>query len=873
MSVETDASDETSATDIAGDFTALGDIRIAHLALMRQASENETVGPNVERAPNANDIRAFLAKAREAGHVIARESDRRSAQRILDYWSAELVARPAIEKADITPTRLAPFAGGAGSAQEAGAEPDGRSLDEANAPTPSEPDPDLTPDEEAERLRIRVAAQARQWENTRYDGYLLRGKALVQAMNLPAGSDIDAFVRASAKLEDKQRDRIRIWLLTCFILLSGILTFTTIYATKLADYAQNQADYAKGQEDYAKQQAIEAEKAKNQAFDSQVKTAAALVDATRARDEAEMARQAAESGLRDITLKNNLVKRRFAQLEVAGKTLDYAVSVIVDGLIDGRIQLESLNDQLRDLALAKIVGRVNSGELTLGFLQVSLQNALAPLVKEVPKVLASNLPGYKADFLGTNIPLPALTGTRSTDVQAAPANYINYSLVLSRSQRMAFYSAVNLDRSQRLVLQTNGGRPVPDGRLNPDAQPSSDWYATNLAPAQLASAGDVAWGPNFLGDPGTAGLKLSLYTNVLSNSMPQPTFLAEGVWLQLENWMRNQHDPLATKVTIFTGPVFGPAPAGDGAEAIPVLTAYWKVAVSAVSPAAKGAASDPEYVVDAFLVPRDTMAAQFRPASFRVSIGELERLTDINFGLLIEWTDSKANPGPDGKTAADRLAGRLDQLDSALHTERQAIRSDLAMVLPNPDLSVDERRKVVAALTEMASTVNMLPPGRDGRINVLEALNEVPVALWQRPDWRPLLAQARVAAGDIEVRSDTGDTNIGQQTRTLLDQLKRQVGIQPSPQLVYFQFAGMTRGDAEKLTARMRALGWGIPKPGEERIAEATGLNEVRYNPGSSTDRAAAELLAADLTAAGQAAVAKPVAVINPNTLEIWVSI
>ena len=94
-----------------------------------------------------------------------------------------------------------------------------------------------------------------------------------------------------------------------------------------------------------------------------------------------------------------------------------------------------------------------------------------------------------------------------------------------------------------------------------------------------------------------------------------------------------------------------------------------------------------------------------------------------------------------------------------------------------------------------------------------------------------------------------------------------------SVQDVYFQFAGMTRDAAEALTARMRAIGWAIPKPGEERVEAAAGKNEVRYNPDAVADRAAAELLAADLTAAGQPAEAKPVSIIYPDRLEIWVSI
>ncbi|OWK18356.1 hypothetical protein AJ88_04170 [Mesorhizobium amorphae CCBAU 01583] len=229
--------------------------------------------------------------------------------------------------------------------------------------------------------------------------------------------------------------------------------------------------------------------------------------------------------------------------------------------------------------------------------------------------------------------------------------------------------------------------------------------------------------------------------------------------------------------------------------------------------------------------------------------------------------DSVKNPGPNG-TLADELAGRVKLLDSA----SDALRGELIAVLGNPDLPVHERRKVVAALVEMAGLRSMTGLTPAGRLNVLEALLGVPPELWERPDWLPLFADARRAIADLVLSAADGQAIIGDQDRDALIALNDRLRIQPSTQTVYVQFAGMAREDAEALSSKMRALGWGIPKPGEERTSAAAGMNEVRYNPDSNTDRRAAELLAADLTAAGRPVTARA-ARVSVNTLEIWVSV
>jgi len=77
---------------------------------------------------------------------------------------------------------------------------------------------------------------------------------------------------------------------------------------------------------------------------------------------------------------------------------------------------------------------------------------------------------------------------------------------------------------------------------------------------------------------------------------------------------------------------------------------------------------------------------------------------------------------------------------------------------------------------------------------------------------------------------------------------------------------------AQQLSAKLRVLGWQIPLLGEEQIASAEGLNEVRFAAKSDADRRAAELLAADLTALGYSVKARSLSIIRPKVLEIWIS-
>lgn len=92
---------------------------------------------------------------------------------------------------------------------------------------------------------------------------------------------------------------------------------------------------------------------------------------------------------------------------------------------------------------------------------------------------------------------------------------------------------------------------------------------------------------------------------------------------------------------------------------------------------------------------------------------------------------------------------------------------------------------------------------------------------------------------------------------------------------VYIQFTGLTRDQIKTLATDLHGSGWNVPSysAGGEEIATAKGRLEVRYgNPG---DQAAADLLAAEISATKVTAApltSKLLPIIHKGVLEVWIS-
>lgn len=91
---------------------------------------------------------------------------------------------------------------------------------------------------------------------------------------------------------------------------------------------------------------------------------------------------------------------------------------------------------------------------------------------------------------------------------------------------------------------------------------------------------------------------------------------------------------------------------------------------------------------------------------------------------------------------------------------------------------------------------------------------------------------------------------------------------------VFIQFAGrIIRSRIVSLNQGLRSAGWNVQGPSGERIATASGLNEVRYK--LPEDAEAAKALAAALDASGipgRTVQARQLDIIRTGTLEVWIS-
>jgi Pentapeptide repeats (8 copies) len=178
-------SPETSAQDLG--YQSLAALRDGHLALKQSISESAMPGA----ANTAASIRAFLGKARNAGAFITDAKERRAAQGILDYWSAELAGLPDAAAEDFTPLLLLP------ADTERAAAPQGDRAESAAT----------TATKEDDRALIRLSAMARQWRDSgKQAGYLLSGETIEEAARFKdQDPNLSEFVEASQQVVEHRK--------------------------------------------------------------------------------------------------------------------------------------------------------------------------------------------------------------------------------------------------------------------------------------------------------------------------------------------------------------------------------------------------------------------------------------------------------------------------------------------------------------------------------------------------------------------------------------------------------------------------------------------------------------------------------------------
>lgn len=269
--------------------------------------------------------------------------------------------------------------------------------------------------------------------------------------------------------------------------------------------------------------------------------------------------------------------------------------------------------------------------------------------------------GYDPAFLGTAVPLPALTDEQrraaATRTDARPGDdpvvlpYTHFSVVVNRLRQLAFYTVVNIDGDDLTDLERSADRWFLDPRIAESEQIGEDLYRRNaLDRGHLVRRLDPVWGA----DPQRPNDDTFHFTNC----SPQHERFNQGqdLWQGLENYILGNAGLRRRRITVFTGPVL----ADDDPlyKGVRLPLAFWKIIAY---DRADGTLVSAGYVLEQAKLIDDMLGARaaFEPGTYRVTLAELRRRTGLDFDHLVAHELPVSDSGLD-RAPAPRIRIRDD---------------------------------------------------------------------------------------------------------------------------------------------------------------------------------------------------------------------
>jgi endonuclease G len=245
------------------------------------------------------------------------------------------------------------------------------------------------------------------------------------------------------------------------------------------------------------------------------------------------------------------------------------------------------------------------------------------------------------------VPLPG-TAAIAADVLPvagsadARLDYEHFSIVMSKSRRLALFTGVNIDGSASVSVSRGGDPWAFDGRIPEGAQAGDELYANNdFDRGHLVRREDPNWGP-------TAGVA-NRDTFHFTNCAPQLSAFNQRTWLSLEDYILTNTRRVGERANVFTGPVFRQNDPVYRDVAIPL--AYGKV-VAFIHDDGRPSAS--AYLIDhdVDLTEQTLLFGTFK--TYQQSVLSIEGLTDLDFGELHQF-DGFSNEERDRGEVVRRL--------------------------------------------------------------------------------------------------------------------------------------------------------------------------------------------------------------------------
>jgi endonuclease G len=318
------------------------------------------------------------------------------------------------------------------------------------------------------------------------------------------------------------------------------------------------------------------------------------------------------------------------------------------------------------LTITVSIGEVTAGRAATPAVVTSSGPAVPPLDDDVEGIEGRvedyrDRGGYRPDFLGVDVPLPQVVRDAADILPiegggaANELRYEHYSVVMSRSRRMCFFSAVNISGGQSRKSKRVGWKWDP--RLPREQQIMNECYGNppRFSRGHMTRREDPGWG-----DDATAkrGNEDSMH---VTNVTPQMQAFNSPIWLALEDYALDHARDDAMNISVFTGPYFS---AGDPTMyGVRIPVAFWKIIAFIHDQTGKLCATgyemnqestlqpEEEFVFGAFTSPQLGVATQ-------VPISAIAARSGIGFGNLADFDPLSTGDALDeGLAARTPLAG------------------------------------------------------------------------------------------------------------------------------------------------------------------------------------------------------------------------
>ena len=245
----------------------------------------------------------------------------------------------------------------------------------------------------------------------------------------------------------------------------------------------------------------------------------------------------------------------------------------------------------------------------------------------------SDREGYLTDFLGNGfeIPLPEIearedivTFKETGDPTAFVLRYRHFSVIMSASRRMCFYSAVNLNGKES--RKTKRGPWKIDPRIPKEAQIMKECYGDppKFSRGHMTRREDPAWGNEA---EAVEGNKDSMH---VTNTVPQMQPFNGGIWLGLEDYALENSREDDMSISVFTGPFFSKRDPVMFGVKIPI--SFWKIIAFIHDETGELCATGYTMSQRQFLQREEFIFGQHETA--QTSIREIEQKAGLDFGEL-----------------------------------------------------------------------------------------------------------------------------------------------------------------------------------------------------------------------------------------------